>query len=208
MMQHHNCALLCATSLAWFAAPVAAQPGVTAAPINSVVIEAAPRGDLLRAGTEVPMRTLTELSSKTGRVGDRFNLEVTDHVMLSGRVVIPAGSQGVGEITMVTKKGMLGKSGKLGTRLLYVRVGDQQIRLAGAVGDRGKGGTAGTVAAIVLVWPAAFFVTGKSALIPPGTTAVGRLESDLSVKFADPRATTSPAPKLAPTADAAVPTLP
>lgn len=157
---------------------------------------------ILPEGTEVPMETTAEISSKTARVGDRFNLEVTDNVLLNGTVIIPAGSSGVGEVARVIKKGMWGKSGKLETRLLYVKVGTQQIRLNGAVGDRGKGGTAGAVASVVLLPLAGFFVTGTSAVIPSRTVAVGRLATDLPIVIAN--TPTAPAATVPPPAQPAV----
>ena len=130
-----------------------------------IVVGEAPAANILPEGTEVQLRTLTELSSKTSKVGDRFNLEVVEDVRLNNQVVIPAGSRAAGEVTKVTKKGMFGKSGKLETRLLYVRVGDQQVAYNRRGGRRGKGGTAATVASLALIWPAAFFVTGTSAML-------------------------------------------
>lgn len=158
--------------------------GALYAQSRPVVIGGAVSSNILPAGTEIAMRTTTEISSKTARVGERFALEVVDDVRLNGQTVIRAGTAGVGEVTSVTKKGMFGKSGKIATRLVSVRVGDQNVRIRGAVGDRGKSGTAGTVGAMVFVPVAGFFVTGTSAVIPPNTTAVGYLESDLPVVFA------------------------
>ena len=141
--------------------------------------------NVLIENTEIPLRTMNELSSKKNKVGDRFDLEVVDDIKLNGRIVIPAGTRAVGEVTKVIKKGMFGKSGKLETRVLYVRLGDKQIRVKGENADRGKGGTAATVASLVFIWPAAFFVTGKSAVLPPGTQTTTYLESDLPVIFAE-----------------------
>jgi hypothetical protein len=149
-----------------------------------VVVGGSSYSNVLRAGTEVRLRTLTELSSREARPGDRFDLEVADDVMLNGRTVIAAGSRAVGEVTDVKKKGMWGKSGKIGTRLLYVRVGGQQVRISGQLGDKGKTGTAGVVGAIAFVPVAGFFVTGTSGNLLRGTGAVGYLDSDLPVVFA------------------------
>jgi len=100
----------------------------------------------------------------------------------------------MGEVTKVDKKGMFGKSGKINTRLLYVKVGDRKVPIRGAVGDRGKGNTAATVGTLIFAWPAAFFVTGKSALLPPGTGAVGRLEADLPLLLQNEIITPAPTP--------------
>ena len=125
------------------------------------------------------MKTLRELSSKHDRQGDRFDLVVTEDVLVDGHVVIPRGSRAVGEITRLVPKGAWGKSGKLETRLLYVAVGNSRIRLDGQSSDRGKSGTGATVATAVLAGVAAAFVTGTSAVIAEGTTMVGYVDRDL-----------------------------
>lgn len=142
--------------------------------------------NVLKEGTEIPMVTLTELGSKHSKVGQRFDLEVSDDVMLNGQVVIPQGARAVGEVTRVKKKGMWGKSGALETRLLYVKVGDQNVRITGSVGDKGKAGTAGVVGAVLVAPVIGFFVTGTSAVVPPRTVATGYLDADLPVIFAGP----------------------
>ncbi|HWH22652.1 MAG TPA: hypothetical protein VNT25_05090 [Allosphingosinicella sp.] len=167
-----------------------------------VISKQKPAGAFLPEGTAVPLRTLEEITSRDAKVGDRFKLEVSEDVVLGGHVVIPAGSPAVGEITKVVGKGMFGKSGKLETRLLYVKLGDQQVKIGGKKGDRGSGGTAATVGALLFVWPAAFFITGKSAVISPGTQAMGYLEADLPVVFEDG---TAPAPPPVVVKAAAVP---
>jgi hypothetical protein len=173
----------------------------SAAPM--VVGQPMAQSNVLRSGTEIHMRTRTELSSRTSRVGERFELEVSDPVTLNGQVVIPAGSVGVGEVTRVRHKGMWGRRGILETRLIHVRVGDRQIRISGAAGDRGRAGTAGVVASIALVPVAGFFVTGTSAVIPPQTSTMGYTEEDIPVVFAEgvqpqplvvPASAASPAP--------------
>lgn len=142
-------------------------------------------GPFLPQGTSVRLRTLSPLSSTDNKAGDRFDLEVSEDVLLNGRVVIPRGSPGKGEITLVKKKGMWGKSGKLETRVLSVRANGMDIPLRGTVLDKGDTGTAGVVGAILVLPVAGFFVTGTSAVLPQGTGFTGLTESDLPVTFAD-----------------------
>jgi len=141
----------------------------------------------LRSGTEIRLVTRTELSSRTNHVGDRFELEVSEPVLLSGQVVIPAGSVATGEVTRVRRKGMWGRRGILETRLLHVQVGDRQIRITGAAGDRGRAGTGGVAAAVLTVPVVGFFITGTSAVMPPRTATVATLNEDLEVSFAQSR---------------------
>lgn len=184
------------------ASALAQAPLVAGGPVETSV---------LRAGASVPVRTLTELTTKGKRlrVGERFNIEVSEPVSLNGHLVIPAGSPGMGEVTSVRNKGMWGKSGNIEVRLLYIRVGDRQIRLTGATNDKGVTGTAGVVGAVLLVPVVGFFTTGTSAVIPAGAIIPGFLDEDVPVSFAPGTAVQPPlpaAPAIASaTAGAAVP---
>lgn len=184
------------------AAPTPEQVAAAAAEAQARAAAQAASPNTLLAGTEVHMVTRQELSSRTNHLGDRFDLEVTDDVVVNGRVVIPARSVATGEITRVRKKGGWGRSGILETRLISVRVGDRQIRLHGAAGDRGRAGTAAVVGAVLLspliVAPfVGFFVTGTSAVVPAMTTTVGYTEEDVPVLVETAEATPAPAPAAA-----------
>ncbi|WP_242182249.1 hypothetical protein [Sphingomonas sp. CARO-RG-8B-R24-01] len=142
----------------------------------------------LRIGTQIPVQLRTELTTqnKVLRVGQRFEVETTEPVMLNGQIVIPVGTPGTGEITRVTNKGMWGKSGHFEIRLLYLRVGDREIRLSGTLDDKGKAGGLGAAAVSAIVFlPAGFFMTGTSARMPAGTIIKGSLGEDVPVAFAN-----------------------
>lgn len=166
----------------------------TAAPAQQLLVVGGPQGMVLHAGTEIPMRTLEELTTKGKalRAGQHFELETSEPVSLNGRVVIPTGTHGVGEVTSVRNKGMLGRSGQIETRLLYLRVGDRQIRISGVSNDKGVAGTAGVIGTAVFIWPAAFLVTGTSARIPVGSPVKAFLDEDVPVMFADGANAASP----------------
>jgi hypothetical protein len=165
------------------AALCGASPSVVFAQAHTLVVGKSTPKNVLQRGTEVRLETTRELNSNDAKVGDRFDLEVIEDVKLNGRTVIPAGTRAVGEVTVAKRKGMWGKSGKLETRLLYLEVGDQRIRITGASTDKGKTGTAGVVASLAVVPVAGFFVTGTSAVIPPRTQAVATLDEDVPVSF-------------------------
>lgn len=172
-----------ATVVAPVVVPLAAAPMVIAKPSSTTV---------LPQGTTIRFRTLTQLSSQENKVGQRFDLEVAEDIMFNGRVVIPRGSPAVGDISMVKKKGMWGKSGKLETRVLYVRANGKEIPVRGTVGDKGETGTAGVVGAVLVLPVAGFFVTGTSAILPAGTGATAVLESDLPFEFEAPATVITP----------------
>lgn len=171
---------------------VAIALGVISAPVaqstaQPAIIVGAPSTPVLRIGTEVPVRLRAELTTnhKALRVGQRFEVETSEPVSLQGHLVIPVGTPGVGEISSVRNKGMWGKSGHFDIRLLYLRVGDRQIRLSGTLDDKGTAGGLGAAAVSAIVFlPAGFFMTGTSARMPAGTIIKGYLDEDVPVVFA------------------------
>jgi|EndMetStandDraft_6_1072998.scaffolds.fasta_scaffold51996_2 hypothetical protein len=148
------------------------------------VIEAIPQQNILRAGTEVPLLMREELTTrkKQLRVGQRFQMEVAANVVANGVTVIPAGTPAIGEITEVRNKGMWGKSGYIGARVISLRMGDRHIRLTGTFDDKGVTGTGGVVAAVALVPLAGFFTTGTSAMIASGSSVKAFLDEDIAFR--------------------------
>jgi len=157
------------------AAPVAQQPTVAA------LIESVPQQNILRAGAEIPLLMREELTTKKKklRVGQRFQMEVASAVIVNGVTVIPAGTPATGEVTEVRNKGMWGKSGYIGARVVSLRLGDRHIRLTGTFDDKGVTGTGGVVAAVALIPVAGFFTTGTSAFIASGSGVKAFLDEDI-----------------------------
>lgn len=141
----------------------------------------------LNRGTQFPVRLLRELTTKGKalHVGDRFDLETVDPIKLGEVTVFPSGTRVIGEIISVKNKGMWGKSGKFQARLLFMRVGNRDIRVTGQFDDRGKGGGwgAGLTSAFVFL-PAGFFMTGTSATVPAGAVITAELDEDVPVVVA------------------------
>ena len=157
-------ALLAAALLAGTPLAVAAQPAA-----------------VLRYGTRVPMKTVEPLSSKRVQQGQRFDLEVSDEVRVDGMLVIPKGARGVGEVSRVVTKGMMGKRGQLEVRVLFVEVGGTRIRLDGKARDSGKSGAAPVALAAPLIGVSAGFFTGTSAVIPAGSPIDGYVYQDVQL---------------------------
>lgn len=140
----------------------------------------------LHAGLPIQLETRDELSTehKALKVGHQVEMEVIQPVMLDNRVVIPAGTRALGEVTAVRNKGMWGKSGGIDVKVLYAEANGRQIRLNGTFNEHGQTGTAGVVGAIAVLPIAGFFVTGTSAKIPPHTHVTAFLAEDIAVQFA------------------------
>lgn len=162
-----------------------AAPSLAQTPAPAVaVLEPVNQPNILRAGAEVPLTLREELTTKKKklRVGQRFQMEVAANVVQNGVTVIPAGTPAVGEITEVRNKGMWGKSGYIGARVVSLRLGDRHVRLTGTFDDKGVTGTGGVVASIALVPLAGFFTTGTSAMIASGSGVKGFLDEDIAFR--------------------------
>lgn len=164
----------------------AVQPAVAIQSQPVATLAPAPATGMLRAGTPIALTMSEELTTKGKklRVGQRFQLAVAEDLVIDGQIVVPAGSPATGEITEVRNKGMWGKSGAINARLLFLRANGRQIRLSGALDDKGVTGTAGVVGAIAFVPVAGFFVTGTSAVIPLGAPVNAFIDEDVAVTYA------------------------
>ena len=82
-----------------FGTAAAAQPQIIVSQPPMVV--GSNQASVLLTGTRVALRTVEPITTqgKKLKVGDRFNLEVSEAITLNGVTVIPVGSLAVGEIT-------------------------------------------------------------------------------------------------------------
>lgn len=132
-------------------------------------------------GTEFSMRLEEALSSSTATEGDRFTISLDEDVELPDGTVLRAGYRGVGEVVEARDNGMLGKSGKLNVRLVYLKVGDERIRLRANKGAKGDVRVGATVATVILFWPAAPFIKGKDVSIKKGTRLTAYADQDVEL---------------------------
>ncbi|WP_297513292.1 hypothetical protein [uncultured Caulobacter sp.] len=132
-------------------------------------------------GTEFQIRVEEALSSSTAHEGDRFTVSLDDDVKLSDGTVLRAGYRGLGEVVEARDNGILGKNGKLNVRLLYLKVGDDRIKLRANKGAKGETRVGATVATVILFWPAAPFIKGKDVSIKKGTIMTAYADQDVDI---------------------------
>lgn len=126
----------------------------------------APARVSLPAGTEILLVTVDALSSKKQVKGDPVSLQVMNDVRIEGQLLIPAGTPATGQVADARAKGAMGMSGRLTVAPLYLRIGDETVRLSGATGNKGSV-SGGAIIGMVLLTPG---FTGRSAEIPAGAT--------------------------------------
>lgn len=139
-------------------------------------------------GTEFVIRIEEALSSSSASEGDRFTITLDEDVELPDGTVLRAGYNGVGEVVEAQDNGMLARSGKLNIRLVYIKVGDDRVRLRATKGAEGEARIGATVATVILFWPAAPFIKGKDVSIKKGTIlrAYAERDTDLTSPISPP----------------------
>lgn len=97
-------------------------------------------------------------------VGDSFTMTVTQDVVMDGTVVIPKGTRGFGEVTMVSGRGGFGKSGKIEFKLTRLEMGGKSIAMEGTHLQKGKGRGGAAIAGTIIAGAiAGAFIKGDEA---------------------------------------------
>lgn len=138
-------------------------------------------GTRIPAGTQVELQLLDDVGSR-GKRGDRFRIRLSAPLTEGDAVVVPAGAEGIGEITYAARAGMAGKPGELLLAARYLVVDGRQVRLrAFHLGGSGADRTGGALALAFATGPFALFLHGGEIEIPAGATGVAKLAEDLVV---------------------------
>jgi hypothetical protein len=140
------------------------------------------------AGTVVEVAVEQDLSSKDQHTGDTFAFQLAAPLIVDGRVVLRAGTPGVGEVIDAAKPGMGGKAGKLVLAARYLddhgrRITLQSLRLAANGHDNTMTANAVGLTGFVFM-PLGFAglaVTGGNATVSAGTVASAKVAADLTL---------------------------
>ena len=116
----------------------------------------------LREGTEVRLKFVESISSKTAALDDPVTLAVTDDVLVNGATVIHAGDKALAFVSKVQHSGMLGKPGELSIRLDSLKDNGTKVHLRGTKSREGDGKVGETVVLTVLFGPIGLIKHGKN----------------------------------------------
>jgi hypothetical protein len=152
-----------------------------ASPVASFPAPSAATSVKVPEGTEVQLRLGERLSSATAAVGDTFEIVSDEEVTLPDGTILPAGYSGRGEVTIAEKNGMLGKSGQLGIRMNYLKVGTVRVHLRANKSGEGKSGVTNTVVVTVLFGPLGLLVHGHSIVYPKGQPITAYVDQDTQI---------------------------
>jgi hypothetical protein len=117
------------TTLCVAAGLMASAPGWS--PARAAAATAARPCCRAQAGTAVEVALAEPLSTRTTRTGDTFALRLAAPLIVQGRVVLPAGTPGMGEVVESSRPGMGGKAAKLVLAARYLTRHGRRIPLDG-----------------------------------------------------------------------------
>lgn len=172
-------------------ATAAAAPAAPVVSANELVVPAL---------TPVTLEIGAPLGSKTSTTGERFPIVLKEPILVDGRVAIPAGAAGEGEVIHAKKAGGSGAAGELVLAARFVRVGDRQLRLRSMrIALAGKDAihavdTANAVAVLspIPVGLLGFAVTGRNIELPDGAIALAKTAQAFTVQPAPAGAPAAP----------------
>lgn len=129
--------------------------------------------------TLVKIKLLTDLDSAKSKVGDKVPYRVLDDVMIKDRLVIPAGTEGVGKVSEVTTAKRLGVDGRIQVdfgSLPAIDGSPVSLIMEEKATEKNKSlelAAGAGMAGVILLGPiglaGAWFVKGKDVVIPMGT---------------------------------------
>lgn len=130
---------------------------------------------------------LTDLGSKLSKTGDVFPIKLAYPIMINGKIIVPAGAMGLGEVIFAKGSSGGGAGGELVLAARFVDIGTKRVRLRSLQLDAsGKSridsanamGIAGSAApGLSLV---ALFMKGKQSVVPAGTIADAKTAEDVT----------------------------
>lgn len=139
-------------------------------------------------GTAVKIELASPISTKVQKAGDTFAIRLAEPLIVKGRIVVPAGATGVGEIIDASKPGMGGKAAKLVLAADYLNQGRARIPLRALQvtgSGRGYSNTANVVGIGGIGFAPLGFVAmaiqGGDVVLPAGTSGMARIAAAITL---------------------------
>ena len=152
--------------------------GITAADAQEML--------LLKAGTPIPMVTISTVTSRVEAIGNSVDLMTTADVVADGVVVIPSGTVVKGWVSDSRRATILGIGGNLSISVNGIYATDgTYVPVAGAnVSAYGPDKTALAVICGIFTF-FGFFIPGEQAYLPSGSSVQGIVMSNTYVSSAN-----------------------
>jgi len=140
-------------------------------------------------GTPIHLKLNKTISSASAHVGDVVELEVLEEINVEGITVIPEGATAIGVVAEAEPKKHLGRGGKLGLSINFVRLADNEKAAVRSYEEsKGSDRVAGEVMPLA---------SGKDVVFAQGTEFTAYVDGDMHLKkaaFQTAKEGASPAP--------------
>ena len=137
---------------------------------------------VIPALTLVDIEILEPLSSTTSKDGDVFPIRLSSPIFVNGRMVVPAGITGTGQVIHAQKSGMGGGGGELLLAARYLDFDGRRLRLRSFRASRyGKSQTDTAIVTSLLAGPFGPAVKGKNTEFAAGSVAEAKIAEAFEV---------------------------
>ena len=159
-------------------------PAVADPPASTPSVPTTDQSQVIPAGTLVAIRVAQNLSSASSKRGDKFPISLMNDIWMGDKIVVPMGTEGIGEVIHASGKGFGGRAGELIVTARYLDFNGRQIRL-GHFKLSSAGANNATVAMIATTAAPIIgvFVTGTSAYIGAGQLAQAKVAEDFRLEI-------------------------
>lgn len=141
---------------------------------------------MLPAGFALDIEIAEPVSSRTHSRGHRFRIRLVEPAIVDGRVLLPVGTTGVGEVVHSARSSFGGKPGELLLAARYLEHGGVQIPVRGLrYGARGRDNSNAAFAANVFAGPLGMLISGNEVRFPAGTVGSVLVTADTGVAAAE-----------------------
>gem|GEM_PF-960883 len=143
--------------------------------------------------TPVEIEILVDLGSKTSKTGQIFPLRLAQPIVIDGRIVVPAGATGNGEVLDAKRGGMSGSSGVLILIAHDLAIDGRSLRLRSMhIAQTGDDHRTAAAVTGVLVGVFGLLVTGGETKVTAGTHALAKTADDFVIAPVNVAAPTPP----------------
>lgn len=159
----------------------AQDPSVSAGPASAPQ----PSCCTIPKGHYVELEIAAPLTSRTNRHGDWFPIRLAEAITIDGVEIVPAGTEGMGQVVHGARSRMAGGAGELTLAVRYLEHCGQRIplhRLRYFVPGRSNEQLAFAVAVTPIIGPLSIFITGGEVRVPEGTRVRAEIAADVSLQ--------------------------
>ncbi len=172
----------CVAWTALFAVASAANAQTPEAAVMAPIVEGEAVGvapaPTIPALTPVRIEIQSEISSKTAKIGEMFAIRLASPIVIDGKVIVPEGITGQGEVIHAAKARAAGKAGELILAARYLdwngtRITLRTLRYGPETGESRV--TEAVAVGAIVATPLTLLIAGGEKIVPAGLSATAKV---------------------------------